>query len=305
MKLQKAIETSVIEGKLIGRLTGPKTHVNRHTRRSEIQTLERALSEVRVSTSFSPDADPNFLIEEACLYHAKDIARWADGASQGDTEAFMTWFNPELYENNIGYGFTKDKKTGAIRTYKTRHLTIVIQKDTRMPLGISLITAYPSLSREHMKPTSKNLTAVMKQTPTYLQADPFDKTRLLYQADPAHTIPMRTLDDKTTGRRCLLLRAPGAEQNEIISVRINEDGFRAQKILLSHNHPVHQHIHLSNDEEKARFRTAFPELNKSMDWTFATLRSPLGTGLGTPSVRPTPDIPTDQPTTTTPETPHP
>lgn len=60
MKLQKAIETSVIEGKLIGRLTGPKTHVSRHTRRSEIQTLERALSEVRVSTSFSPD--------EACLY---------------------------------------------------------------------------------------------------------------------------------------------------------------------------------------------------------------------------------------------
>lgn len=68
MKLQKAIETSVIEGKLIGRLTGPKTHVSRHTRRSEIQTLERALSEVRVSTSFSPDADPDFLIEEACLY---------------------------------------------------------------------------------------------------------------------------------------------------------------------------------------------------------------------------------------------
>lgn len=188
MTMASAIEEKIWEadenGKLIQLATDMNTHVNRHEKVTDSALMQRVFDEVDACSAFYDNIPIEQVLTDAICYHAKEISDWTDMASYRETQHFDVRLDPDDYGGRIGYGEVIDKKTNCIKDYDTSAVRVVLQKDSLMPLGFSILTAYPILNDPDIKPTGKDLRPAMRKTAEYEAATPVKKAYMEYRANP-------------------------------------------------------------------------------------------------------------------------
>ena len=184
---REKIEQAAINGTLLDLTFAKNTHIHRHQNISDKDALERVLNEVPTNSVFNKNADVNYFIEEAILFSANDIANWQKTASDYEIKTFRTRLREDEGYDTVGYNIIHDSKTNLIKEYNTDSIRIVLQNQPNMPLGFSILTAYPDTDTPNIKQTNKDLSKTIKDTKQYENADPVGKAYMLYRTYPKNT----------------------------------------------------------------------------------------------------------------------
>lgn len=198
--MPKSIESKIMDadrdGSIMDKITNKYTHVDIHTKDNLKSDLDRILYEEKKTASSHFVQDPNepdmspqeradMFIQENLIYSAGNISEWMETAQEGDKKAFRATFDPEDY-GPVGSGLIMNFENNSVREYNTDAMRIVLRKSEKAPLGFSLVTAYPDMSSDHITPTGKDLSEIVKQTEAYKNADSVGRTYLQYITNPAN-----------------------------------------------------------------------------------------------------------------------
>lgn len=213
------------KGNLIEQLTHPvKTHIDRHSKTTDVQSLERLFTDVPSSSIFTDQETANMFIEDTLTFHDRSIQNWLDTARHGETWAIRQDFRDEGYDETVGRGVVLNKNTHLIKEYNTDAIRVVLQKDNTMPLGCTLITAYPDMENPHIVPTERNLNAITKQTETYQKADPVGKAYLLYRTHPKNKASVSYIHSDEPTDSAMILHVETQNPNTYHEIKIKESG---------------------------------------------------------------------------------
>jgi len=196
--LSDRITKAVVDGVFFGKVENNNTHIIKHVVDSNINTLDRVLSDngakdrynksisdkkqTTMNSGFNSEDEAYENIEECMLFKSKDISLWTLNASQNSTMNFDVELSEAQGYSPVGYGYIVSRDTNTISEYSTHFIRVVLQKDNRSELGFNLLTAYPDIIRkENRIPTERDISELAKQTDTYKNASPVAKGYIAYQ----------------------------------------------------------------------------------------------------------------------------
>lgn len=126
-----------------------------------------------LSTSFESEKQMIKLVKETLKdeNNLHELAKWL----LSDTKKELQITEHYKDQQTTGKGIQVNPQTRKIAEYDTRSLTIRIAKNSTMPDGFAIVTAFPLLDK-HATPTNRDLSNDMQQTNAYQNANPIDKT---------------------------------------------------------------------------------------------------------------------------------
>lgn len=234
--MPKTTETLITEadrdGTILEKIKDPYTHVSIHTGDDVVKDLERLFSEKKTAQSRfvtdpdDPDATADeraeMFIQESLLYHANQISKWLKTAGNGEKQAFTAPFSSEDY-GPVGCGIVTDYKDNSIREYSTNTMCTVLRKSESAPLGFTLVTAYPDMSNDYIKPTMRDLSADIQKTEKYKQADTVGKTYLKYITNPLNQGLATYRQGSTPDDSMMMIHVQTGHPNRHHEIKVKED----------------------------------------------------------------------------------
>lgn len=239
---KQKLDDILINQDFMSKITNEYSHVNIHTNRALTQDLDRVILEHKEAQSrfcgdvkHPEDTKANqehaeFLIGEALLYRSGDITNWLDTADNHSKFAFSTNFDEEDY-GVVGTGIVCNRHNNTLKEYKTSHMNVVLRKDVFMPLGFSLVTAYPDMTSADIQPTNRDLTAFIKETKAYQQADDVGKTYLRYRTDVNNDYLATYKAGTSPDDSMMMLRVQTDNPNVYHEIKIKESGMSLRTVL--------------------------------------------------------------------------
>lgn len=232
---QNQLEHMLIHNDVMSCITNNHTHLDIHTNQTLIQDLDRILLEHKEAQSRfcgnidNPDDVPSnqeqadYLINEALLFHAGEITNFLNTANHLDKLVLNTHFDEDDY-GVVGTGIVCDTSNNTLKEYTTSHMNLVIRKEVTMPMGFSLVTAYPDMTHPEIQPTNRNLTNHIKETEAYKQADDVGKTYLRYRTDVNNTHLATYKEGVTPDNSMMMLHVATNNPNTHHEIKIKESG---------------------------------------------------------------------------------
>lgn len=188
LSLVRKIEDAVyVNNNLLAISNGPETHYDEHSQEmTDVEMLDIILSgQKNVQSKFVSENWKEDHLESAVAYKAKAISDCVRCSNNSHIEAFTTKYPIDEDEDHIGVGFIKNPNNGKIAEYASDYITFVIKTNGNADLGFYMHTAYPDIenNRDVIK-TNKDLSAILKDTPSYIAASPVEKAYMQYQISP-------------------------------------------------------------------------------------------------------------------------
>lgn len=204
------------------------THaIEEHADRNEIECLDTVLSGHKKSQGMFEYSGKKMdksmflkkIIETIMKQKQDDIIAWMKKSNNYNNIDF-----PVVIRNKqIGKVFSKEDNSNKITEYATSAIRIVIQRNDAMPLGFSLLTAYPDLDTRYKEKTERDLSELVKSTKTYKDSDDMEKIYHLYRTAPNSSMQIYTFDDRYTGEKKLLTVVKDQNPNIIHKIRISKN----------------------------------------------------------------------------------
>lgn len=284
-------------------------HKDIHAETTDVALMDRLLTSVTESSAFPDQKTADDYIKDAMYHSMGDIVDWADNAQFGERSAIDVKFDDET----VGKGFVMDKKTRTIKEYTTDTVRLVLKQDKTNPYGFSVLTAFPCMDTPNIQPTGRDLTPIVRATPTYQEASPVKRAYLEYRGKPESQLLMAYSAGHDPSDDCITMYAPTNNPNITHRLRIKEQGvalqtikqeddtrsyipseFSALRDKLMPQHAGKPNVFMNHKDIRAAFNTAYPlhgTVIRSLRDTIRTEKALLSLTPETKSIDiPTPDM---------------
>lgn len=205
------------------------THVmEEHVNLNEVDNLDMVLSGRKQTQGHFVNAGKKTntnmfvqkLIELAIKQKQEDVISWMKESENMKSTEFSLTVRGKL----IGKVFKKeDGNNNRISEYDTSAMRIVIQRNDSMPLGFSLLTAYPTLDTKYKERTNRDISELVRKTNTFKNADDIEKVYHLYRTNPDSTMSVHLFDDCYTGEKKVLTIINQQDLNLTHKIRTSKD----------------------------------------------------------------------------------
>lgn len=247
------------DGKMLPRIM-TTDHTCRHVKRTDVDLLERILSEQkRCNSSFTSKEDADMFIDETLYNKMPEIVDWLENS---DTKQFaaVAQFAGEI----TGKAIVQNRSD--IKAYEYDSVTVVLGRDP-YGYGFELVTAYPSESQEKCQ-LNQNLTSVLKQTPSYQKGNPVEQTFMEYQISDSPYQVNKYENHK--GQTVLQMEVRDKEAKYLINVGSRPEQCHITKIPKDKN--IRKSVfYFTGNPEADQLRHDFPDIMETAETLYTSI----------------------------------